>query len=205
MTATPKKKGFSRFNLTQAYQILELEHLLRWDLQAQPLPPTSDFTSRLKRLQKFDTRSSEESKKLIIDAVFEEAIQSYDRLKIWKGANLEGRFAAGYVDYLVGENRDYLNVPFLCVVEAKKDDFEQGLAQCLVEMQACQDRNKQEGKQSKVVFGIVTNGDGWRFYQLLKHECQETNLIAFHPVDQLLGYVFEVFRRCDQQLAETDP
>ena len=26
----------------------------------------------------------------------------------------------------------------MCVIEAKKDDFEQGAAQCLVEMQACQ-------------------------------------------------------------------
>lgn len=175
-----------------------------WELQAQPLTPTSDFTNRLKRLQKFDTRTSEESKKLIIDAVFEEAIQGYDRLKIWKGANLEGRVAAGYVDYLVGENRDYLDAPFLCVVEAKKDDFEQGLAQCLVEMQACQEHNQQGREQSKVVFGIVTNGDGWRFYQLLEHACQETHLIAFHPVDQLLGYVIEVFKLCDQQLANKD-
>lgn len=35
--------------------------------------------------------------------------------------------------------------------------------------------------------GIVTNADGWRFYRLLEHDCQETNLFAFHPLDQLLG------------------
>jgi hypothetical protein len=50
-------------------------------------------------------------------------------------------------------------------VEAKKDDFGQGLAQCLVEMQACQWRNTQINKKIDV-FGIVTNGDTWKAYKL---------------------------------------
>jgi hypothetical protein len=31
------------------------------------------------------------------------------------------------------EKRGYFEAPFLCIVEAKKDNFEQGLAQCLVD------------------------------------------------------------------------
>ncbi|MGD1936360.1 MAG: hypothetical protein ACFCA4_02215 [Cyanophyceae cyanobacterium] len=42
---------------------------------------------------------------------------------------------------MVAERRDYLERPYVCVVEAKKDDFEQGLAQCLVEMYTCQWKN----------------------------------------------------------------
>jgi hypothetical protein len=196
MTTPLRKRSFSKFNLTQSYQALSLERLSFWDLQAETLAPSEFFQMHLQRLQKFDTRSSEESKKLLIDAVLEEAIQTFSQLKIWKGANLEGSLAGGYVDYLVGANRDYLDVPFLCVVEAKKDDFEQGLAQCLIEMQVCRERNQQAGKTIAVVYGIVTNADGWRFYRLLEHDCQETNLFAFHPIDQLLGSVFEVFKLC---------
>jgi hypothetical protein len=49
---------------------------------------------------------------------------------------------------------------------AKKDDFEQGLAQCLVEMQACQWQNHQVSHDADIL-GIVTNGEGWQFYKLL--------------------------------------
>ena len=36
--------------------------------------------------------------------------------------------------YLIDERRGYLEAPDVCTIEAKKDDFEQGIAQYLVEM-----------------------------------------------------------------------
>ena len=79
---------------------------------------------------------------------------------------MEGDVAAGYVDYLIAERKRYLDTPILCIIEAEKDDFEQGLAQCLVEMQACQWKNRQ-ASHSIDVMGIVTNGEGWKFYKLI--------------------------------------
>jgi hypothetical protein len=91
----------------------------------------------------FDLHNCEESKKLMIDAICEEALQEFKHLKIWKGAPLSDEETSGYVDYLIAERKAYLEAPFLCIVEAKKDDFEQGLAQCLVEMKACRYSNQQ--------------------------------------------------------------
>ena len=65
-----------------------------------------------------------------------EAVLSFPRLKVWKGANLESDELQGAADYLISEDKAYLDIPFICIVEAKRDDFYQGLAQCLVEMQA---------------------------------------------------------------------
>ena len=119
-----------------------LNDLLPWSLQAEALPPSDFFHEHLYRLRRhFDLEGYEESKKLLIDALCDEAINRCDRLKIWTGAQLEGDVAAGYVDYLIAERKRYLDTPMLCIIEAKKDDFEQGLAQCLVEMQACQWKN----------------------------------------------------------------
>ena len=129
------KKSFSKFNLREAYQDLNLTHLLPWTVEYQPIPASATFHDYLAKLGTyFNLDSSEEGKKLIIDAIFLEGIQTFRRLKIWKGARLEGDTAQGHADYLIAENKDYLEAPLLCVVEAKKDDFEQGLAQCLVEM-----------------------------------------------------------------------
>jgi hypothetical protein len=139
---TPKRKAFPKFTLAEAYKQLGAEHLIPWQIDFTPVFPTEAFQNHLERLQAFDLQWSEEGKKLLIDAILLEAIQGFDTLKLWKGVTFEAPFAHGAADYLMTANRGYFEAPFLCVIEAKKDDFEQGLAQCLVEMLACQWNNQ---------------------------------------------------------------
>jgi hypothetical protein len=104
----------------------------------------------------FDLQSGEESKKLLIDAICQESLQQFKHLKIWKAAPLSDEQMTGYVDYLMAERKAYLEDSFLCIIEAKKYDFEQGLAQCLPAMKACQ-YNNQLLDQKLDIYGIVTN------------------------------------------------
>lgn len=202
LKSKPKKHKFSGFTLAEAFQHLHLTKLTPWVITAEPVAPSNFFQQRLIKLQRFDLRASEESKKLLIDAILEEGIEGFNRLKIWKGANLETETVSGYVDYLVAEDRDYLYAPFLCVMEAKKDDFEQGLAQCLVEMDACQWSNRQIGRDISV-FGIVTNGEGWKFYRLaVTGEVEETDLYSIQTIDAVLGVLRFIFSTCEQNLLQ---
>lgn len=142
-------------------------------------------------------------KKIIIDLVFVEALQAFSKLKIWKGEALESEIARGTADYLVTENFDYSEAPMLCVAEAKKDDFDQGLAQCLVEMQACQWMNQKVGRAIEV-FGIVTNGEGWKFYRLtLDNQVYETQLYAFRDLPEILGALALIFKTCEDNLTSS--
>lgn len=202
-SAKPKKKNFSSFTAIAAFKLLDLKELNPWQFEATPLEPTAFFQERLQRLEaSFDLQSYEESKKLLIDAICEEAILNCTHLRVWKGAQLESEGIAGYVDYLVAERKRYLEAPFLCIVEAKKDDFEQGLAQCLVEMKACQENNQQVGR-SIPVYGMVTNGEGWRFYRLrLDGQVDETALYSLGNLADLLGRVRYVFQQCEQSLLQ---
>ena len=196
-----KKKNFSSFTYTEAFKQLNLTDLIHWEIEATPVEPSAFFQERLKRLeQTFNLQGYEESKKLLIDAICEEAMITSDRLRIWKGPQLEGDIATGYVDYLVAERKRYLETPLLCIIEAKKDDFEQGLAQCLVEMQACQWQNCQ-ANHSIDVFGIVTNGEGWRFYRLTTTgDVYETPLYSVGDMGLLLGRLRYIFELCEQNL-----
>jgi len=198
-----KKKGFSHFRYDEAFKLLHLTELLRWHIQFESCKPSDFLLIRLKRLEQcFDLQNHEESKKLIIDAICEEAIIAFAHLKIWKGAALSSDVATGAADYLIAERKAYLEAPFLCIVEAKKDDFEQGLAQCLVEMQACQWRNNQIGKQIDV-FGIVTNGDTWKAYKLaIAGAVYETMPHATGDLERVLGVLQAIFRECEQNLSK---
>lgn len=197
-TKKPKLKNFSSFDLPSAYKQLGLKHLTPWTLTATAVPLSDFLRQRLERLQQFfDLRNYEESRKLIIDALCEEALITSKHLKFWKGAALKSDCLNGNVDYLLAENKDYLEAPFLCIVEAKKDDFEKGLAQCLVEMQACQ-WNNQRIHPMMDVFGIVTNGDVWRFYKLVPQGIvYETLPYSTNDIGLIIGILRHIFETCD--------
>lgn len=195
-----RKKSFSSFSYKDAFKYLDITELTRWELDAQPVALSDFFQQRLARLQRFDLDSLEVSKSLLIDAICEEALEDCPRLKIWKGAALEGEDVCGNVDYLIAERRGYLEAPFVCVIEAKKDDFEQGTAQCLVEMKACQWINQQLD-QIMPLYGIVTNGEGWKFYRLtVTGEVNESLLSGIGDMAMLLGRSRAFFQLCQKNL-----
>jgi hypothetical protein len=198
----PKRKNFSSFTLAAALKHLNVEQFIPWDLVATPLPVSDFLRERLQRLERiFDLRGYEESKKLLIDALCEESILTCERLKVWKGAALRSDALNGNVDYLIAENRVYLEAPMLCIAEAKKDNFEQGLGQCLVEMQACQWNNQQMAQVPIDVIGIVTNGNTWQFYKLTPdNQVYETQPHSIGDLEVILGYLRSVFRLCEHNL-----
>jgi hypothetical protein len=73
----------------------------------------------------------------------------------------------GTPDYILAKRTDYDNaavgVPVLVMIEAKKDNFEEGWGQCAAEMVASQKAN--ETPDTKV-YGIVSNGEKWEFAYL---------------------------------------
>jgi hypothetical protein len=203
--ATPKKKqakrkNFSSFSLSEALKAVSVKKLQPWKLEDKPIAPSDVFKAVLDRLKRFDTRSNERGRELIIDAMLAEAIVTFDHLKIWKGAALETDELNGEADYLITDDKDYLESPFLCAVEAKKDDFEKGLAQCLVAMKACWLNNLAVGREIQVL-GIVTNGTGWKFYRWAAiGQVYETAMYGEHDMPVLLGALHQVLQICDSYL-----
>jgi hypothetical protein len=199
-TRKSKGKNFSSFSLDQALTEVEVEKLLVWQITAPDMLPSDIFYGTLERLKRFDTRRNERGRELIIDAIFSEALFRFERLKAWKGAPLGAEGLTGEADYLITRDRDYLAAPFLCAVEAKKDDFEKGLAQCLVEMKACWLNNLAAGKGIEIL-GIVTNGTGWKFYRWVAvGQVYETMMYGEHEMPVLLGALNHVLTMCDRYL-----
>ena len=60
--------------------------------------------------------------------------------------------------------RPVVGIPLILLVEAKKNDFEQGWGQCLAELVAAQKINDNAGFP---VYGIVSDGTWWQFGRLV--------------------------------------
>ena len=77
------------------------------------------------------------------------------------------KILSGTPDYIFSKRsslgKTVFETPVVIVVEAKKNDFEQGWGQCLAELVASQKINKND---TKSVYGIVTDGNLWQFGRL---------------------------------------
>jgi hypothetical protein len=73
----------------------------------------------------------------------------------------------GTPDYLIAQASPLGNIvlgkPILAAVEAKRENFDEGWAQCTAEMLAAQHLNH----DVDCIWGIVTNGESWEFGTLI--------------------------------------
>ncbi len=88
--------------------------------------------------------------------------------------------------------------PYLLLVEAKQDKFEESWGQCLAEMIAAQRLND---NPNLTVFGIVSNGDRWQFGKLeVDTFTKNITLYSIQELDKLFAAINYIFRQCELQL-----
>ncbi|MBD2005098.1 MULTISPECIES: type I restriction endonuclease [Cyanophyceae] len=76
----------------------------------------------------------------------------------------------GFCDFLISRSRQqsFIKSPVVAIVEAKNDNIKSGYAQCMAEMIAAKIFNERESKEFESIFGVVTNGNQWKFLKLNK-------------------------------------
>ncbi|MEZ2229061.1 MAG: hypothetical protein ACBR50_22655 [Microcoleus sp.] len=75
----------------------------------------------------------------------------------------------GFCDFLISKSPEQLIIEapvIAAIVEAKNDNIETGLGQCMAEMIAAQLFNHQKGNEVQKIYGVVTTGSLWKFMQL---------------------------------------
>lgn len=96
---------------------------------------------------------------------------SGDRVAILSGQRFDvdpARRLQGECDFILmlSEALPRLRAPILTLVEAKKNDIEVGLGQCVAEMVAAQIFNERSGQAIPSIAGCVTTGEDWQFLRL---------------------------------------
>jgi hypothetical protein len=74
----------------------------------------------------------------------------------------------GFCDFLISDSPQQLVItsPVIAVVEAKNENIEAGLGQCMAEMIAAQIFNQRKGNPVTRILGSVTTGSSWKFMRL---------------------------------------
>jgi hypothetical protein len=156
-------------------------------------------------LKYLDTFSSEAARcELVILPILREAYKKFaSQFSLWVQKSITyNDNLSGTPDYIVSKRsalgKTVLEFPLLMVAEAKKNDFEQGWAQCLAELVAAQKLNDNE---KMPVYGIVTDGKYWEFGKL-EGRIFTKNLENFSVDDlpELLGVLDLVFTLVGHQV-----
>ncbi|GAA6622210.1 hypothetical protein [Scytonema sp. NUACC26] len=96
----------------------------------------------------------------------------------------------GFCDFLISLSSEQIVIeaPVVTLVEAKNDNIQSGLAQCMAEMIAAQIFNEIKGNPISMIYGVVTTGTNWRFLRLKGNTIEiDFNEYFISQVSKILG------------------
>ncbi|MEG3967495.1 MULTISPECIES: hypothetical protein [unclassified Microcoleus] len=119
--------------------------------------------------------------------------QLQNRISLFSGIDFNvdsERGLDGSCDFLIGNSSGLLLVvaPVIIIVEAKPENLNSELGQCVAEMLAARIFNEREGNDIPAIFGAVTSGNIWKFLKL-KNQVIEIDLTEYYltEVNKILG------------------
>lgn len=135
---------------------------------------------------------------IVAPILFELRKQLASQVSLFSGRefNVEiQRGLSGFCDFLISKSSEQLVIeaPVITLVEAKNDNIQSGLGQCMAEMIAAQLFNERKENQIKTIYGVVTTGTNWKFMKLEgKIISIDLNEYFLNNVGKLLG----ILRSC---------
>ena len=156
-------------------------------------------------LQHINVFSSEASRcEAIIFPVLREVYKAYgDNYALWiREPIVYDETLSGTPDYLIATKSELgmtvVGIPLIILVEAKKNDFEQGWGQCLAELVAAQKIND---APNFPVYGIVSDGERWQFGKLVDDGfTQNRTTFSIDNLPALFGAINAVFKAANEAI-----
>jgi hypothetical protein len=172
--------SYSDFSLSSVKKAFQLQLIEKIDLfkETSDLSPSHLLNETIKENLPLALASNTEksrSEMLITPILIDLRRQFANRIGIFSGINFTVDPAQGLngnCDFLISYSEELLLVtaPIIILVEAKKEDLNGGLGQCIAEMIAAQRFNQQEGNEITEIYGVVTSGTLWKFLKLSENQ-----------------------------------
>jgi hypothetical protein len=202
--AKPKSSFSKKFkNLPQVLSEFQIQHRINVPFPVTEKTVASDYFKAELQLtfEKVPYNVSEIAVcETLIYPTLREVWKSYsDIFNIWSRALVQlDLHIKGYPDYLIARRSPLSNVifdlPYVAVVEAKKEDFAGAWGQCLYEMHTIQQLN---GDATFPVYGIASSGIIWQFGKLEGTVFTEYETLFFiRDTDILFSALTTLFEIC---------
>ena len=96
----------------------------------------------------------------------------------------------GFCDFLISRSPEQLLIktPVVALVEAKNDNLQNGLPQCMAEMIAARIFNERNNNNISAIYGVVTTGTNWKFLRLINQTIEvDLNDYFIDRISKIIG------------------
>ncbi len=193
--------AFSDFKkLSEVQEQFRIKYMTSDFFKVEAANPPEQFLQEFRfTLQNINVLSSEASRcEAIIFPILREVYKAYaDNYALWiREPIIYDEILSGTPDYLIATKSELgmtvVGTPLIMLVEAKKNDFEQGWAQCLAELVAAQKIN---ADSDVPVYGIVSDGTFWQFGRLVGDAFTQNQInFSVDNLPTLFGAINAVFK-----------
>ena len=197
--------SYSEFTLESVQIAFDLTITERANLlNDAPLAESSEFLKQL--LKEFvplalAMNTEKARSELIIAPILVEVRKHFlDRASLFSGVELNvdrDRGLNGVCDFLLSRSPSQLmlKAPVVVIVEAKKENINGALGQCIAEMWAAKLFNQQHQNDIPIIYGAATTGNDWKFLRL-SDRLVEIDLTEYQlsNIDKILGILSLAFK-----------
>ncbi len=198
--------AYSNFTLETARKAFDLEEVDIAGLfsDSEPMAPSELLTAVLARNVPLATAIGTEKAKsemIVADVLVELREQLDQRISLFSGIDFNVDAEAeltGVCDFVISLSpvQFYLQAPVIVLVEAKNDNLEVGLGQCVAEMVAAQRFNAEKGNDIPRVYGATTTGVLWRFLKLEERKLYiDMFVYQIERCDKVLGILTSMVKQ----------
>ncbi len=197
--------AFSDFKrISEVQEKFRIKYTANDFFEVEEANPSAQFLEEFQfTLENVNVFASEASRcEAIIFPILRQAYKAYaDTYALWIRQPITyDETLSGTPDYLIATKSELgitvVGTPLIILVEAKKNDFEEGWGQCLAELVAAQKIN---GDPDVPVYGIVSDGERWQFGELVGDGFTQNRMnFSIDNLPTLFGAINAVFKAANQ-------
>ncbi|MGI8502598.1 MAG: hypothetical protein ACR2LR_15885 [Hassallia sp.] len=130
---------------------------------------------------------------IIAPILFELKKQLANRISLFSGKEFNVAPEQGlssFCDFLISLSPEqlFIQAPVVTIVEAKNDNIQLGLGQCIAEMIAAQLFNERKQNKIEIIYGVVTTGSVWKFMRLIEQRIEvDLDEYFIQDIGKILG------------------
>ncbi|GAX42894.1 hypothetical protein NIES4075_38990 [Tolypothrix sp. NIES-4075] len=130
---------------------------------------------------------------IIAPILFELKKQLANRISLFSGKEFNvapEQGLSGFCDFLISLSPEqlFIQAPVVTIVEAKNDNIQSGLGQCIAEMIAAKLFNERKENKIEIIYGVVTTGSVWKFMRLIEQRIEvDLDEYFIQDIGKILG------------------